>query len=261
MNSSTRTPLLIIASLSVAAVAILISRRVYARDVRTLTKDELLEVLKSLCNAFADCLAEPSQCVQRADMISSQRRPDHDSGFGLNEEEMANLLMQGGVGERMESLQEKIFRDFNVTQEEMQTAQDSFSDDDDVLLLLHGLDSMLGDFLDGGMAVNPLEEPISDEKRSLLLLSTSIDRKEEEITQFLAGKTSRWPTPADAAALANISNKIEKQVCVDNGVSEGSLLASVAVGTNKSRTFRKSLMNLLFKHQCIPRVVSVPESC
>ena len=253
---SNRTPLLVLAGISIITIAALVmGKRMMSRQSRSLTKEELIAVLKSLCDAFVSVLVEPAQCVQRADMLSSQRRPDHDSGFGMNEEEMAALLMQGGVGERLEELQERIFRDADVTQDEMQLAQEKFSEDEEVLNLLQGLDDMLAHYLDGGMPVHPLAEPLNSDKITLAVLKHIVERKEERITELLAANTSEWPTPAVVAELAAIAKEAETQVCDENNIKHSSLVASVAVGTNKSRTFRKNLVTLLFKHQCIPRVV------
>ena len=253
---SSRTPFLVLAGLSIITItAIVLGKRLISRQSRTLSKEELVAVLKSLCDAFVSILIEPAQCVQRADMLSSQRRPDHDSGFGMSEEEMAALLMQGGVGSRLEELQEKIFRDADVTQEEMQVAQETFSDDKDVLNLLQGLDDMLANYLDGGMPVHPLADPLNSDKITLAVLKNIVERKEERISELLSTNTNEWPTPSMIAELANIAKKAELEVCDENNIKHSSLVASVATGTNKSRAFRKNLVTLLFKHQCIPRVV------
>jgi hypothetical protein len=254
--SSSRSSFILLGGVALSVAAILCSRRIFLRPKRTLNRDELHRVLQQLCAAFVACLAEPAQCVQRADMLSSQRRADHDSRFGLNDEEMSTLLMQGGVGEKMEQIQEKVFKEANVTQEELEKATEHFGSDEETSKLIESLDNILACYVDGGMPVNPRAEVIRNEKQTLATLREVVELKEERISEFLSSKTTEdWPTPEIAAELARIAKQTEAEVCKNNDITEDDLLASVAIGTNKSRNFRKSLVTLLFKHQSIPRVV------
>jgi len=255
MQQPSNRVLFIIATVSLSLVVVALSMRLPSRPKRVLSKEVFKRVIEQLCEAFVAFLVEPAQCVQRADMLASQRTAEHDSRFGLTGEEMAALLMEGGVGEGIEAIQERIFREANVTSEEIETATESFAEDESVAELLQSLDETVATFLSGGIPVNPVAEPLDSEKETLAVLKDVVELKQERISDFLISKTDEWPSPETAKRLAEMARQAETDACAKHGVTHRDLLASVAVGTNKSRTFRKNLVALLFKHQSVRRLV------
>ena len=166
-------------------------RRLF-RKKRELTREDVLAVLRRVADAFHLELSEAGQSVQRAEMIAAQKKSPYDPRHGLKDEELASMLMDGGVGYKLQQHQLRILEELDVAEEEMQDGSSVYASDPEIKRLVSGLDLMVFAYLEGGLPVHPaymsskeieaLSEESNEKFHITRMASTDINRDEKSPT-------------------------------------------------------------------------------
>lgn len=183
--------------------------KIATKKDKHIDKDELMRILKKLTVGFY------STCREFSEMAMSVRVNLATKGLTLTTEELTHQLRdQGGVAQKLQSVQSKILAEEGLTEEQLVASQQIYSDDEELLQILQGFENMLDDSLVGNVPVLPWMSEPTIKKEELRVCMYKIHEVEVQhvCNRFAAAGGIMRSVQELGKALAQASSSAEKEV-------------------------------------------------
>ena len=159
-------------------------------EVDSLTKEQLIRVLRALLQEFHGVFVELANMVQRLKQLGALRGPDGP----MSSEQIAEFLMQQGIQTKLDAAQSRILIQHGVRQESIEEAQDRFESDEDIKLLVEGFTGMFDEASRGLIPILPgLEIPKELSEDAVLDVLNKIHQ--ERVKGFRVALEKFWSSP------------------------------------------------------------------
>lgn len=242
----TRTLPLLVATSAIFAVFILNRHSLSSlllRKRKVLSLPETVKILTALVTAMHPVVFETAQTAQRAMILASQKKGRRSRKE--DEDARVSILMEGGVGQALQSAQTAVLSSFDVTEAEFEQALSTFATEAAVADLVAKLDAVVENFVAGGLPV--CSDVVISEAQTIELLELAMKAKKQQIAPLMNEEAVLDEEKVET--MAQVANEVEEAVCKEAGVVLQDFHASIAHYTNSSEKFRTELMKLLYEFQ------------
>ena len=186
-----------------------------------LSKEHLVSVLRDLLREFHGVFVEMANMVQRLKQLGALRGPSGP----MSTEEIAEFLMHQGIQAKLDAAQSRVLAIHGVTQEQVETAQDDFESDSEVVVFVNGFNQMFEESSSGLAPILPgLEIPteLSQDKALDILADIHAERvagfrtalekfwDSDEGKNMTGMDPTQGPPPALAQALQAVHDEAER---------------------------------------------------
>ena len=228
-----------------------------------LTKELLELVLRDLLRSFHGVLVEMASMVQRLKQLGALKGPQG----AMSSDQIAGFLMQQGIQAKLDAAQTKVLLHHNVSQTEVETAQERYSEDPEILMFVHGFNSMFEEASLGLTPVLPGSEipsELTEDKAIDIMAQIHQERlkafkealenfwKSDESGKVATMDPSQGPPPALAQALQLAHDQAEIVVLNSHShiISDKAVFDSaMAVFSRRDGAFLKEKLRMERSHQ------------
>ena len=191
-------------------------------EVITISKEELIPVLRDLLRSFHGIFVEMATMVQRLKTLGALKGPNGP----MSSEQIAEFLMHQGIQAKLDAAQDRILLSYGLTERQVEASQDAYASDREVKVFINGFAEMFAEASAGLAPILPgLEIPAElTEDKALEILN---DVHQERVKGFRSALEKFWaseesknlgtdpaqgPPPALAQALQIVHDEAEVTV-------------------------------------------------
>ena len=233
-------------------------------EVRADLQKELLQViLRDLLRSFHGVFVEMANMVQRLTQLGALRGPDGP----MSADQIASFLMHQGIQAKLDAAQTRVLTNHGVSQEAVESAQQRFENDPEIIFFVNGFNSMFEEASSGMAPILPgldLPADLSEDKVIEILAKIHQERlrgfktaletfwKSEESKNVANMDPSQGPPPALAQALQVAHDEAENVVLkAHSGIISDKVLfdSAIAIYSRRDGAFAKEKLRMERSHQ------------
>ena len=200
-----------------------IAARTRTVTVVTLSKEELIPVLKDLLKEFHGVFVEMANMVQRLKQLGALRGPDGP----MSTDQIAEFLMHQGIQAKLDAAQNRVLSAHSVTEDQVELSQDKYLEDAEVQIFVNGFTQMYEESSSGTAPILPgltIPADLTEDKALEILHDINQERAKgfrvalakfwssDEAKSITGMDPTQGPPPALAQALQAVHDEAETMI-------------------------------------------------